>query len=539
MGPIVELVARKARAAFERGASREALVELDRAARLAAEEGDRATALGLRLAGLQIRGEVEGPAEAPAALEALAEEARTAGLDELFALATLESAEQLRALERYREAAQKAQALLEWATPSGRPEIIGAAALSLALTLRASGRIAETATVLNRGLFALARPSGEAEGRVEASPLLPALPDARLAARGLLLQLARVSLELDLPPRARECLDKLATVTLDPAARVLAASLGVELARQEGRQPSLDELRAAVAELERRPPSRTALRALLRLATLEQDPARALEAIGRAESVGARLPERAAAAAEVAVARASVLLAAGRLVAARAALPDPADLPSRIARIDRALLSGTIALAAGQPSLAIATVLEAAAMAEASDDVLRAASAHHIAAALHRQVGIVDAAASHRLRAAELYHRAGLRGRLAALEVERAWVALIEGQMDEAATALAPLLDVQDLEVAAQVALCRGALALATGRPGEALSSLCAVHDRLVAASARLAALALGRAARRLAEAAGAPLPEAVASTLGWGEAEGVPAIDPLAIPKPSTLGAP
>jgi tetratricopeptide (TPR) repeat protein len=528
LDPAVKASLQRAHTAFERGADREALAELEHASEAAVAAGELEQELAVRLAALTVRAEVDGAATTLLPLAELAERARAADLQPLYAAIVLERAEELRKSGRHAEAAEHAQTLAEWGRRTGWPELVGAAALSLGLSFRAVGRLAEANTVFNGGLWELAAKSQKPPA--PASPLLPAVPEAAQTLRALTLQHARTALDLGLYFRARECLNQAAGFSLPTSGRVFAALIAVDLAPYENRPPDLEPLRAALSELEQGRPSAFLAAQLGRLAALDEDPLRAAAALERAERIAAQLD--AVTRAEVALARATVHFRRGELRQAEEALPDPASLPAESpVLIDRQLAAAALQLTEGQPRKALEPVIAAVGFAESLGDELRAATAHRLAVTLFRQLGMVREAAAHRGRAAELYHKVGLGKGLGELEVERAWEALIASRLGEAEAALLPLDELSDLDLLAQVALCRGACALRAAEPGRALPALLTVHARLVAQGPRVTAVPLARAIRSLAKAAALPIPDAVRETLAWAEHHDIPATDPLFIP--------
>jgi tetratricopeptide (TPR) repeat protein len=523
----LEPFVRRAHDHFVAGDTRAALAALEATVEAARRAGDVPGELGARLALLQARGDADGAEATLAPLEALAESARDHGLDDLYALVVLERAERLRGAGQLGDAAHHAQVMIEWGERTARPALVGAAALALGLALRAGGRLEDANGAFNGGLWAVGPLAQQpAEPR---DPLYPALPQSRQTVVALLVQHAQTSLELGQVARARESVDALAALPLDVGLRAVVTGLGVELARVEGRRPALDGLRALIAELLEPPTTTARISHVCRLALIDGDPA---FAIGVLDELAARAPGDAAAA-EVMLARASVWFRAGQLDEASAALATMP--PDGALAVDQLLLTAALALALGTPRQAIEPALMAAALAESREQAAHTAAAWHLAAGVYRRVGMVGKARAAREQAAAFYRRTGLRARLAALEIERGWEALIEGRDDDAAEVLTPLAGVSDPEVAAQAALALAALAARRGRPGDALPALLAAHDRLIDHGAQITAVPLARAARLLTESAGRTLPASVNATLVWAAERHFADVDALFIPSTYT----
>ena len=482
----------------------------------------------VELAGLQVEATSAGDAAVLDPLQSLAERAKAAGADDAYALVLLERAARLRAVGRLGDAAHHAELMMGWGERTSRPRLAGAAALALGLALEAAGRIEQASAAWNHGLWivgpALTAPTG-AESGTDDDPLLPSLPPLLRTFAGLLLQHAQAALALGQVGRARDCLDQLRTVPLDPLGQAMTALTAAELSLATGGSAPVERTRGALEVLAALEPSTAQLDLACRLAAVEPDEDRADRALAVAEA--AATPLGPAAIERFRLARASVLLRRGDLDAARAALPtgsEEARWP-----VERALLDGMIALARGDAGAAVEPLLEAAALAEQAGLAVAAGRAWQTATALYRRAGLVRLARRCRERAAIAWSATGLRAPLVSLEVERAWEALITGKADEAAEVLARLDSVEDPEVEAAVALCRGALARLQGDPTSAAAALTRVHDRFVAAGARGAALPPAAALRAL----GASGPGAD-ETLAWAAARSLHPLDPLAIPRPS-----
>ena len=509
----------------------EAIADLARAADSAAGLGQEEVELGLRIAAATLRATVDGPAAVVDSLGEIGDRAKARGFDRLLAAAMIERGDLLRALGRFDEAARHGNAMFELGDRINSPEIKGAAALSLGVTLRQMGRLEEARQVLSAGFRVLV---GLVDAGAESVLRLGEIADPSWAFTSTVLELARVALGLGAIDRARGYLDGAATRPLDPLQRASADAIAVELARREGRSSDGAALARSVDALAVAGPSEPLVDLLCQRALAAATLGEALALLDRAEEAARKLAR--APLAGVGLTRALVLKDAGRLAEAEAALPDAAAMAETPAlKSERALLAATLALAAGRPSLAMAPAIEAAARAEARGDLAGAAAAHQLVAILHRTVGAVIEAAAHRRRAAELYVRCGLRARLPALEVERAYTLLIEGDRDGADAVLAPLGVAGDDDLAAQVALCAASVALARGTPGAGMERLVEAHARAVRAGENLTGAALAFALKRLAGEADLPLPSPVAATLEWATVAGVPITDPLHVPPPIT----
>lgn len=531
---LVEPLVRRAHEHLIAGDSSSARAELVAAAAAARQANDPSSEIGASLAHLQALGDASGAEATLEPLEQLAETARSHGLDELYALVVLERADRLRSVRRFGDAAHHAQVMVAWGQRIERPVLVGAAALSLGLSLRAAGRIEDANGAFNDGLWAVGPMAGQpAEPR---DPLFPSLPPPHQILVALLIRHAEMSLELGLLARARESLGALAAMPLAVVLRAMVAAMSVNLARLEGRRPSLEHLRAVAAELLEQPASASSVSLLCQLAIVDGDPAFALpildELAVRARSEDPALAlETAAALAEVSLARARVWFLAGRFDEAAAELAAvPAD---GTAAVERLVLIASLALARGTPRLAIEPALMAAALAESREQAAHTAAAWHLAVEVYRRVGLVEKAREAREQAATLYRRSGLKAGLAGLEIERAWEALIERRDDEAAEVLAALAGVTEPKVAAQVALAMAALAARRGRPGDALPALLAAHDRLAERGASLLAVPLARAAQILSESGGRTVPASVSASLAWAAERQLPEVDVLYIPSP------
>lgn len=519
-----------AREALAREQLAEAREALERAASLTTDEPTR---LRWELAALELRARTDGPDVVLEPLRELGDRAR--GCPPVFALIVLERGAQLRLLGRYVDAAHHGRGMVELARKLGDPDLEAAAWLSLGEALRRAGLLIEARRSLDAGLSALA-PEGEPLVLDDRDATLFGLAELRPRRRlwvALLLALGGVLVELGEAEVTRECLDALSALPLDERERAQVGLLGLELAAR-GRLPAAMEREAWLTRLDvvggsaaridqlcrwaQRAPSEEALSLLDRAAA---------EAQAEGANAGGQVRV------QVALACASALLADGRLDEARRALPEEGATAGGL-RVLRALAAAAIELQSGHPSRAVAPALEAAERAAAMGDEAQRAAAHELLATAFRLVGAVREAKAHRELAAELLLRCGRTDGLPALDVERAWTALIEGQHQEAEQNLAAL----DTRLAAQpqplpdwavsAALCRAALDAHRGQPEPALDRLLTLHERLAPSPA---AASLAFAAQRLAAQLGRALPERIQRALAWAAGRDLPPSDPLLVP--------